>query len=508
MAELWKVLIGDVRDVLPTLDECSFDAVLCDPPYHLTQASRNGSPRTNDPETPFGRHRIGERGFMGQVWDGGDIAINPATWAAVLRCLRPGAPLLAFGGSRTHHRMMCAIEDAGFEIRDCLMYLYGSGFPKSLDISKSLDHAAGDATREQARVLREKREEVGLTREEVAERVGCTPSSIRDWEEGRARAVGAPVEYIIPSDEYRTRLAEVLGLPVEERADHRRVVGVASDRRDDGSVYDVGHSGVLREGGNTPAAQTWKGYGTALKPAWEPIVLARKPLDGTVAGNVQAHGTGGLNVDECRIGTGEDKGTWPLTDRTDARNAMAGPMKAALTDTTIGRWPSNLMFDEEAAAQLDAQSGILTSGVFAGDADGDEAGGNLPWFGQMAKRPASRNKTPDSGGASRFFYTAKVSTSERNDGLDDIGELTKNPHPTMKPVSLTEYLAKLIIPPRGIGRPRRLLIPFCGVASEIVGALRAGWDDIVGIELSEEYAKIAMLRLRRIDTSHQPSLFG
>lgn len=134
---------GDSRDVLPLLEPEQFTACVCDPPYHLTQASRKGSPRNNDPETPFGRTGLGSKGFMGKTWDGGDVAFRPEFWVEVLRVLKPGAMLLAFGGTRTFHRLTCAIEDAGFEIRDCLMWLYGSGFPKSLDISKALDKAAG-----------------------------------------------------------------------------------------------------------------------------------------------------------------------------------------------------------------------------------------------------------------------------------------------------------------------------------------------------------------------------
>ncbi len=425
MAELWTLHVGDVRAVLPTLDEGAFDAVLCDPPYEL--------------------------GFMGKKWDASGVAFDASMWAAVLARLRPGAPLLAFGGTRTYHRMVCAIEDAGFEIRDCLTWLYGSGFPKSHNISKAIDAAAG-ATR---------------------------------------AVVGIAADFARDGSERKTDGSHVV--PHEQQGGHGF-----------GDRWSVPVTVAATE-----AAKTWDGYGTALKPSWEPIVLARKPLDGTVAENVQTHGVGGIAIDAARIATDwtERPDSWKRSGHTSKPDAekIAAPPGNGIECNPLGRWPANLVLDEEAAAQLDKQSGITTSGAMkheVGAYDGDSA---TPF---LRGRSGPSNQHGDTGGVSRFFYTSKVSTSERNDGLDDLGGLTTNPHPTMKPVSLTEYLAKLIIPPRGIGRPRRLLVPFCGVASEIVGALRAGWDDIVGIEMSEEYAKIAMLRLRRIDTSHQPSLFG
>src|SRR5690606_13731385 len=280
---------GDCLEVLAELPDASVDSVVTDPPYGLE--------------------------FMGREWDGADgfrRSLNAADagrdnvfgrasrtspeyragttfqewcerWAAeCLRILKPGGHMLAFGGSRTWHRLAVAVEDAGFEIRDSIAWLYGSGFPKSLDVSKAIDKAGGASPEVQSRVLREARERSGLSREEVARRVGCTASSVRDWEEGRARATGRPVEFITPSPAYRDALASLLGYT----ADERRIVGARSDRREDGTVIGLGHSGVEYGGASTPEAERWQGWGTALKPAFEPIVVGRKPLDGTVAANV------------------------------------------------------------------------------------------------------------------------------------------------------------------------------------------------------------------------------
>ena len=242
-----RVEHGDCRDVLATLAADSLDACVTDPPYHLTSmVSRLSRANPSDVERNFTNTVEGQatspyaamaRGFMGKEWDGGDVAFDPDTWRAVLRVLKPGAHLLAFGGTRTAHRMTCAIEDAGFEVRDTLCWLYGSGFPKSLDVSKAIDRAAGAV-----------REVVANGR--WAGREG-DPSGTEEW-----------------------RL----------RAEKPR----------------------LETAPATPEAAAWTGWGTALKPAHEPIILARKPLsERTVAANVLRHGTGAINVDACRVATGE-----------------------------------------------------------------------------------------------------------------------------------------------------------------------------------------------------------
>jgi transcriptional regulator with XRE-family HTH domain len=272
----FKLLVGDSRERLKSFPDTSIDSIVCDPPYEL--------------------------GFMGKGWDASGIAYDVNLWRECFRVLKPGGHVLAFGGTRTHHRMTCAIEDAGFEIRDELDWLYGSGFPKSLDVAKAIDKAGGESPAQQAQLLRMRRETANLTRAEVAEHIGCTEASVRDWEEGRARATGRAVEYITPSHEYRQALANLLGYS----ADERQQIGLSATRQGDGTVYGLGHTGQLTTGGKTDAAQRWEGWGTALKPGREPIVLARKPLQGTVASNVLTHDVGALNIDGCRIASNGD----------------------------------------------------------------------------------------------------------------------------------------------------------------------------------------------------------
>lgn len=375
---------GDSRNVLPLLEPEQCSACVCDPPYHLTQASRRGSPRNNDPKTPFGRTRLGSKGFMGTTWDGGDVAFRPEFWNEVLRVLKPGAMLLAFGGTRTFHRLTCAIQDAGFEIRDCLMWLYGSGFPKSLDISKAIDKAAG---------------------------------------------------------------AEL--------------------------------------------AQRWDGWRSSLKPAWEPIVLAMKPLDGTFAQNALRHGVAGLNIDGSRIGVG--KGGQRDGEQSAARRYIDrgstnfAPTPGPRGGDAKGRWPANLLLDDHAGEMLDRQSGITKSGAMKRQV-GPYPGENATGF--LRGHSGPHNQHGDSGGASRFFYCSKASKRDRTcDGQ------VENSHPTVKPRSLMEYLCRLVTPPDG----GVILDPFMGSGSTGIGALSTG-NRFVGIELEPDSFETAR---RRIETVSQ-----
>lgn len=369
----WKILRGDVLSVLSGLPAGFFDAVLCDPPYGLA--------------------------FMGKAWDHG--VPNADTWREVLRVLRPGAHLMAFGGTRTFHRQVCAIEDAGFEIRDCLMRL-----PKSLDVSRAVE----------------------------------------------PRPPGTPPK--------------------------------------------------------TDAGKRWLGAGTALKPAWEPITLARKPLEGTVAANVTAHGTGALAIDACRLG--ESGGTAKGDPPKGASNGIYGNGingACEVVDLGKGRWPANVAMDEEAGAMLDAEVGDRPGMSGGGKHRKDYAGG---MFSAVDSTSTARG---DSGGPSRFFYSAKVSTKEREAGCEALpllsgGEMTdredgsaglespragagrgggsRNRHPTLKPITLATWLAKMLCPPAGIGRPRVCLVPFSGAGSEMIGALLGGFDVVIGIELDQD----------------------
>ncbi|QDM55729.1 methyltransferase [Mycobacterium phage HokkenD] len=460
---------GDCRDVLASFPDASVDAILTDPPYEL--------------------------GFMGKKWDNSGIAFDVEMWEQCLRVLKPGGHLLAFGGSRTWHRLTVAIEDAGFEIRDSIAWLYGSGFPKSLDVSKAIDKAGGESPQRQAEVLRNARTRAGLSRGEVAERIGCTPSSVRDWEEGRSRAVGRSLEWITPSPEYRDRLADLLGYT----SDERRITGASTDRRGDGTVIGLGHSGVkYGTDASTEAAKQWQGWGTALKPSFEPIVVARKPLVGTVAANVLEHGTGALNIDACRIGDGsESQGPRDSSEPSATRRyTSSGAVNIAATPgprggSPSGRWPTNVVLDEAAAAALDEQSGTLKSGDLAGSKR-NTAGGNGITHGAMTG--VVGQSYADSGGASRFFpvfkYQAKAPTKERPSYVNEDG--AKVVHSTVKPLTLMRWLARLVCPPGGV-----ILDPFAGSGTTVEACLLEGFD-CIAIESEADYIPLIEQRIERV----------
>jgi site-specific DNA-methyltransferase (adenine-specific) len=389
--------LGDMLTLLPTLEPDSIDAVVCDPPYELN--------------------------FMGKSWDQSGIAFNPETWRLVFRVLKPGGHLLAFGGTRTFHRMTCAIEDAEFEIRDCLSWMYGSGFPKSLDVSKAIDRQLGQP-----------RQVAGIG--EAVDRVAL------DYGGATGKAKN----------------------------------GLKSDWADNTSA-------------NTEDAAQWQGWGTALKPAWEPIVMARKPLIGTVAANVLAHGTGALNIEATRIATSDNLNGWRFK-----RTGGAGEFKQP-----DGRWPANVVLDEEAGALLDEQSGDLASG------GSDTASSRIVGIYEDGLRKRVITPRFDTGGASRFFYCAKTSTKERNFGG------VKNTHPTVKPVKLMRWLVKLVTRKGGV-----VLDPFTGSGTTGMACVHEGMQ-FIGIEQHPPYIEIAKERIAAVApqvvqgenqvTAIQPSLF-
>ena len=415
---------GDCLDVLRELPDASVDAVVTDPPYGL--------------------------GFMGKAWDGPGKAFverkaerrnvfdhvggnhNPAdsadqqrtrlrenagygawceSWAVeCLRVLKPGGHMLAFGGSRTWHRLASAIEDAGFEIRDSIAWLYGSGFPKSLDVCKAIDRS------------------LGVEREP-------------DVMDGREQVVGNSV------------LGKGLGV------------------------------GILSRGaaGSEDAAR-WQGWGTALKPAFEPIVVARKPLAGTVAANVLAHGTGALNVDACRVGDDERETTRSNGVIVSKNGSMSGGNTGRVPGPIVtGRWPTNVVLDESQAAELDRQTGVRTSG--------SRKPGTYVGLGYMGSESADfPGITGDQGGASRFFptfrYEAKAPTSERPRD----GEVA---HPTVKPLDLMHWLVRLVTPPGGI-----VLEPFAGSGTTAEACVIEGFR-CIAIEREADYLPLIVQRLTK-----------
>jgi len=394
---------NDCLTVLAELPEGSVDAVVTDPPYEL--------------------------GFMGKGWDASGIAYRVDLWAEALRVLKPGGHLLAFGGTRTWHRLACAIEDAGFEVRDSIAWMYGSGFPKSLDVSKAIDKAAGA-----------ERQVVGIDHEWV-KRVG------RNHE---------------PSETYT-----------------------------DASYGMVGPNGGKITVPATDAARTWQGWGTALKPAHEPIVVARKPLTGTVAANVLEHGTGALNIDGCRIGTSAEDFA-KLSAGVDAIRKRGGTMNNSWKNSSDlsganpanpkGRWPANVVLDEDQAAELDRQSGWSKSPP-VGSVAKVRANGSIGTF-EMPDR-VSPNGHGDSGGASRFFYVAKAPARERP-------KVDGTAHPTVKPLTLMRWLCRLVTPPDGV-----ILEPFAGSGTTVEAALLEGFR-VIGIEREADYLPLIQARLDRV----------
>ena len=388
----FELHLGDCLETLRTMPDNSVDSIVTDPPYGLS--------------------------FMGKKWDYDVPSVE--IWAECLRVLKPGGHLLAFAGTRTQHRMAVRIEDAGFEIRDMIAWVYGSGFPKSLDVSKAIDKAAG-----------------------VEGSFGEPKSAAHAGWIKRGRMRG------------------------DEGHD-----GWQSPWMADTEAVDKNARQYL---GGTEAARQWQGWGTALKPALEPITVARKPLIGTVAANVLQHGTGALNIDGCRVWTDED-----LTARSkyaDSANTFnASAERRMEIAQPSGRWPANFCHDgsEEVLAgfpHAKGQQGALTGS--------EPSSKTTNAFGEFAGRAPSTPRG-DAGSAARFFYCAKASKSDR--GSD-------NNHPTVKPTDLMRYLCRLVTPPGGL-----VLDPFMGSGSTGKAAMREGFR-FIGCEMSPEYLEIARARI-------------
>ena len=448
--EGWKVFAGSCLDRLRELPDESVDAVVTDPPYGLSNTDPAHVSQALVRWVSGERDFIPEgKGFMGKAWDA--FVPPPAVWDECLRVLKPGGHVLAFAGSRTFDLMALSIRLAGFEIRDSVAWLYGSGFPKSLDVSKAIDKAAG------------------VEREVLTETV-----------------------------------SDLFG----ERKQQKKKLDIASthDRITMGNNW---RGEIVETTATTPEAQKWQGWGTALKPAFEPVVVARKPLIGTVAENVLAHGTGALNIDGTRIGTeggcaGAGAGAGARVFSDGLNGTFAKPVDG------LGRWPSNVMLDEFTAGLVDEQSGVRPAGAFPKSAN--VASGEHYEGGWKAVQNEQRI-TMDTGGASRFFYIAKASKRDRNEGLDELeakqcGQTygltngTNNPqqtphkhepkqnfHPTVKPTDLMRQLVRLVTPPGGL-----VLDPFTGSGSTGKAAILEGFE-FVGVELTEDYLPIIEGRL-------------
>lgn len=428
----YKLYGGSMLDMLEVIEPCTIDSIVTDPPYEL--------------------------GFMNKGWDASGVAFQPDTWAKCLEVLKPGGYLLAFGGTRTYHRIACAIEDAGFEIRDTIMWLYGQGFPKSMNISKGIEakETYGKASTEYKRI----------------------------------------VEQSGDGEEY-TVMQTNNGCIGETHEATRKVYEPQSE-----------------------IAKRWDGWGTCLKPAYEPVIVARKPCEGSCVDNVLKYGVGGINIDECKIGT--DTITTHAKSKDDSWFGMIGECPES---EHVGRFPSNV---------------ILTYG----DDDFDEVCGGMPYTSSSASgynfdRSSQDNVThlytniksgmhfADEGSASRYFYCAKASARDRDEGCEHLEDQSmsmmangkgtlmigaaslkgehkevqpkKNIHPTVKPCELMQYLVRLVTPKGGT-----VLDPFNGSGSTGKATMYENRDrqakyKYIGIELTPEYLPIADARIRFVE---------
>lgn len=388
MPEVNRIYLGDNREVLTGWPADFVDAVVTDPPYEL--------------------------GFMGKVWDSTGIAYSVELWREVLRVMKPGAHLLAFGGTRTYHRMACAIEDAGFEIRDQLQWIYGTGFPKSMNISIAIDRAKGEPPRAKAFNMK-----------------------------GR-------------------------GERAEELDSNSRVFLPAYAPKSDESLE-------------------WHGWGTALKPANEPIVLARKPIsEPTIAANVLKWGTGALNIEAARIEANDEQ----LQEKYDSVQ-KAGPRennvygkdirdRAGAQPSENGRWPANVLFDQYAAGVLDGKSPEASRFFYVAKPDGGE-------------RDCGLDAEPDRilarlGGAQQAESNGEDYEACQEIGLNRVQKV-KNNHPTVKPVDIISYLIQLITPRGGV-----VLDHFMGSGTTGIAAARLG-HPFLGCEINPDYLRIAEKRI-------------
>jgi site-specific DNA-methyltransferase (adenine-specific) len=521
----YTIIQSELIEWLKSYDGERFHAIVSDPPYALLSiAKRFGPGQAPAKAGADGRHERLSRGFMGQTWDGFDSLEDYQSWVSewasllIEKVLYPGALCLFFGGTRTWHHLAVGLENGGFEIYDSLMWLYGSGFPKSHDISKGIDRAAG-----------KDRTVIG---------------KINRGDVQKAKEKGA---------------------------------GYLADPANRGNVKQFGYGEEDITLPATDEARLWDGWGTALKPSWEPIVLCRAPRKGqTFASLALEFGSGALNIDGSRI-----SGSWEWGTQTDIRGGRFGgnqarPSEGDVHDRNVeshpsGRWPANILLSHHEDCQLLGEiiatgrvinrwkEGMKPFGDAAGEAFeseqlppetierwacvaecpvrqlDDQAGikssgsGNIirksgkgfigATFG-VESRPAGTEMMSygDSGHVSRFFYCGKASRTEKDAGLEtffwkrvDRGyvkiseaewiKLDKNKraklniHPTVKPLSLIQYLATLVLPPE-LEDDRRIFIPFSGSGSEIIGALKAGWDVAVGLEAEAQYNEIAEARIK------------
>lgn len=476
-----RLFHGSNKDILPTFADEAFDSIVTDPPYEL--------------------------GFMGKGWDSSGIAYDVEVWRECFRVLKPGGYLLSFGGTRTWHRIATAIEDAGFEIRDSIAWMYGSGFPKSMDVSKAIDKRPGVMRHpEFAAELKAAIAASGFTNTfDVAERViGRRTGAVANWQ-----------KYQWPDARWWPGLRDLLGMDgskwdgVIAEAERVKTGGHKSGLATGASgVGASGEGGARFDEPATEAGKTWAGWGTALKPAFEPIIVARKPLAGTVAANVLAYGTGALNIDANRVSTeGEKTARPPLSTNKhegwqrpwnddEASRERVEASREVMHDKrdSLGRFPANVLLDESQAEALDGQSGTLTSGLMP--VGTPKQGKPVGILGEFKAQESTSATYGDSGGASRFFptfrYEAKAPGSERPE-VDGVA------HATVKPLDLMRWLVRLVT-----RRGGHVLDPFAGSGTTGEAALLEGMESTL-IELESDHLPLILARVKK---PLQPSMFG
>ena len=458
MTETVRLLQGDCLEVMRTLADSSVDAVVTDPPYGLA--------------------------FMGKKWDYDVPSVE--VWAECLRVLKPGGYLLAFAGTRTQHRMAVRIEDAGFEIRDMIAWCYGSGFPKSLNVAAAIAKLAEPKVEPKA-------EEIEFcqwlrdnsTLETVSQTLGR-----RFWD--------CEVQIVNAATKERPVMARRALVPTAAKwqgfkAQHQGTIPPRIEelaKPEPQRAETPGEEWTPGKGNGTTGSGDWQGWGTALKPALEPITVARKPLTGTVAACVLEHGTGALNVDGCRVtcdpadlgdptrfqAARKGADSW---DRQDKGMFDAGRAGGWANGAPSGRWPANLIHDgsDEVLALFPQAQGMRRAVLRRGATTGLAMGAN-GIYGQMAPMDAEAGYG-DTGSAARFFYTAKASASERQGVV----------HPTVKPLDLMAYLCRLVTPPGGV-----VLDPFMGSGTTVKAAIGEGFRAI-GIERDPAYFSMAEHRM-------------
>lgn len=476
----YTVHYGDCLEVLPKLAANSVDAIVTDPPYGLE--------------------------FMGKDWDHGVPGVH--FWAEALRVAKPGAHLLAFGGSRTYHRLAVAIEDAGWEIRDTIMWLYGSGFPKSLNVDAAIERQEISAIERQfCEWLRDcsglSADDVGTDRFHM-QRIEIVNTATKENPRWGRRA-------LVPTSEAWQRLKTQMTITPPDWVE---------DLVKNPPMPPITHPGQWKKGKGqgTQGSGDWQGWGTALKPAHEPIIVARKPLQGTVAANVLQWGTGAINVDGCRV-----SGTWErsTTTRCDIRGGRtvggnSGGIECEPQSAHAnGRWPANVVHD--GSAEVTRLFPVTTSGKMQAGQQRRASRNGGGYHGNFPDEATAVDTYGDTGSAARFFYCAKASKADRDEGLEGFevrraGAMSgnnggsgprmagdgvtpvdpvfrRNHHPTVKPTSLMRWLVRLVTPPNGV-----ILDPFTGSGSTGKAAMLEGFR-FIGIEQDAEYCEIARARI-------------